>query len=466
MRLYKRSYYNIQVRVPSGWRVFNSRTGAIVDLDRSDPLFQGFRKMWAKKRFALGEHEWLPALERLGMVIPCDVDEVEEYHSRFAARQSTDDILSLVVMPTESCNFRCVYCYEDFKRGKMARNTLNSLNLFIRQRCRNLRALRIEWFGGEPFLAVDLIDSISKCAIETTRAVGIPYEAAATTNGYFLTREIFHRAVDEWNITRFQITVDGPQIFHDQRRPLLTGAGTFRRIWKNITYIASSDYPHIKCTIRMNVDRGNFHTISEFMRMLKGIVRGDLRFSFFARRIWGKSKFGVLGPDQEERLLQLVGNQCNTLKLRWNDPEIYLNPALAGCYAKRPNSLVVGSDGTLYKCTADFEMAQNRVGRLRDDGSLEIDQEKFDLWCPTDLEDYPYCQRCVFLPVCDVGECPKRRILRRVRNAPPDRHTLCKGIRQKIKAILRVYQLENHQQRIEHVIGNSPPYEQDGSTAS
>ena len=32
--------------------------------------------------------------------------------------------LELIVMPTEQCNFRCIYCYEDFRMGRMNSDTV------------------------------------------------------------------------------------------------------------------------------------------------------------------------------------------------------------------------------------------------------------------------------------------------------------------------------------------------------
>lgn len=34
--------------------------------------------------------------------------------------QVMDSSLHLIILPTEQCNFRCKYCYESFKKGKMS----------------------------------------------------------------------------------------------------------------------------------------------------------------------------------------------------------------------------------------------------------------------------------------------------------------------------------------------------------
>ncbi len=40
------------------------------------------------------------------------------------ARFLTNHHLGLILMPTEQCNFRCTYCYEDFAIGKMSKSTI------------------------------------------------------------------------------------------------------------------------------------------------------------------------------------------------------------------------------------------------------------------------------------------------------------------------------------------------------
>jgi sulfatase maturation enzyme AslB (radical SAM superfamily) len=38
-----------------------------------------------------------------------------------------NDQLHLVVMPTEACNFRCTYCYEDFRYTRMEPEVVRGL---------------------------------------------------------------------------------------------------------------------------------------------------------------------------------------------------------------------------------------------------------------------------------------------------------------------------------------------------
>jgi uncharacterized protein len=55
-----------------------------------------------------------------GLLVPTDMNEERVANDSYIQRY-TDRSLRLIVMPTGQCNFRCVYCYESFLRGKWQR---------------------------------------------------------------------------------------------------------------------------------------------------------------------------------------------------------------------------------------------------------------------------------------------------------------------------------------------------------
>ena len=57
-------------------------------------------------------------------------------------------ILSLILLPTEKCNFRCTYCYEDFAIGRMQPSVVRGIKALITHRVPHLDRLNISWFGG------------------------------------------------------------------------------------------------------------------------------------------------------------------------------------------------------------------------------------------------------------------------------------------------------------------------------
>lgn len=71
-----------------------------------------------------------------------------------------DRLLELIIMPTEACNFRCVYCYQEFKAKSMAPRVVAGVMNLLTRRAPELDYLHLSWFGGEPLLAKHLIEKI------------------------------------------------------------------------------------------------------------------------------------------------------------------------------------------------------------------------------------------------------------------------------------------------------------------
>ena len=98
---------------------------------------------------------------------------IEQSFERDCAAAWAEDHLHLIVMPTEKCNFRCVYCYEDFSIGRMKRAVIDGVKALIRRRVASLSSLEIQWFGGEPTLAHDIVCEVMTDAQEVARANGV-----------------------------------------------------------------------------------------------------------------------------------------------------------------------------------------------------------------------------------------------------------------------------------------------------
>ena len=103
----------------------------------------------------------------------------------------SNDSLHLVLLPTEACNFRCIYCYEDFRYKRMEPWVMRGVKTLLARRAPGLRELNLSWFGGEPLLARDLIEDLMMHVGGLARAhAGLRVSADATTNGYLLTPEV------------------------------------------------------------------------------------------------------------------------------------------------------------------------------------------------------------------------------------------------------------------------------------
>lgn len=136
---------------------------------------------------------------------------------------------SLTISPTMSCNFKCIYCFEKGHTGKgvMDDFTIDNLIVFLQARLNGVETLHISWFGGEPLLAMPVIEKLSQKMISFCIAKKIEYSASIITNGYLYKPKIAER-LKELKVKKVQITLDGPEETHDNRRPFVD-ENNFRR---------------------------------------------------------------------------------------------------------------------------------------------------------------------------------------------------------------------------------------------
>jgi uncharacterized protein len=55
------------------------------------------------------------------------------------AASFSNQVLHLILLPTEHCNFRCTYCYEDFSIGRMTPEIIDSIKRLIDRRLDGLK---------------------------------------------------------------------------------------------------------------------------------------------------------------------------------------------------------------------------------------------------------------------------------------------------------------------------------------
>lgn len=292
----------------------------------------------------------------------------------------TNSMLHLIVLPTEACNFRCVYCYESFRLKRMDPGVVDGLKRLIERRAPGLERLDVSWFGGEPLLALDVIEEVMIHADEV-RAMYPDLQVAAdiTTNGYLLSAATASRLFD-LGVRRFQISLDGPRDHHDRTRVRPGGRGTFDRIWENLCELKRNP-GQFRITLRLHIDRDNVAVMPDFLRQVAGEFSEDPRFDVFLRAI------ARLGGPRDDSLPVLSDGEAEgvlaELRTAATSFGLTLAPANAGdsiCYAARANSFVVRADGRLNKCTVALDHPANEVGRLEPDGTVRLRTDRMLPW--------------------------------------------------------------------------------------
>jgi len=295
------------------------------------------------------------------------------------AEALSNKTFQLIVLPTEKCNFRCTYCYEDFSIGRMTDRTVGGIKSLIGRRMPGLSHFGLTWFGGEPLVAKDVVLNIGRFAHEECLRSEVSFSGSLTTNAYLLTPRVFSQLLDIRH-KDFQITLDGDADWHDRTRRLANSQGTFETLWKHLIAYRTETRP-FSITLRLHVHRDNVESVKRLYERLTADLLHDSRFKAFFHKISNLS--GDKGIPQHE--LNAVEYSSALRYISGTDDlnhEVSADITLKDyiCYAARPNSLLVRADGRIGKCTVALNDSRNDVGILHDDGSLEINNARIRPW--------------------------------------------------------------------------------------
>ncbi len=289
--------------------------------------------------------------------------------------------LKLIILPTEECNFRCKYCYENFEIGKMNPEVVMGIKNLIKNRSDDLEFLYLDWFGGEPLLAFDIIRDIMEYSISLSEKYNFAVSSGMTTNGSLLTANK-HKELNELKVTRFQISFDGDSPIHDTLRVTKHNSGSFDIIYNNLLNFHDSDTDN-NITVRMHLNRNNLESVESFLEKLHRDVGNDNRFSILVeqlRKMGGKndSKIPVINEERERQSsYKRIIEKSKSLGFRTLSP---MDDEIHVCYASMFSSYVIRSKGEIGKCTVALYDDKNTIGFLSTNGKVQLDKKKLEYW--------------------------------------------------------------------------------------
>jgi uncharacterized protein len=320
-----------------------------------------------------------------------------------------NSVLSPIILASEQCNFRCVYCYEEFKRGNITDVVINAFIKYIRKNLRKYTSVSIGWFGGEPLLAAKEIERISSAVMDLCAQARKPYSASMTTNAYLLDAPMMERML-RCNVLRYQITLDGLSESHDQTRVLVNGTPTFERIIANLRAIRDRVKSRLfQIMIRANITKSQIPLLEQYAAFMVAEFGQDIRFNFLFRTAgdWGGERVQGVKDKLVSSLDAVYETLLNiNMKLNHNtNIELMGNPV---CYASDRNSFILGSDGAIYKCTVKFDKDYNRLGAIDENGIMHINQDKLNRWLVQPAQKTKKCISCKIWALCRNRICPAK----------------------------------------------------------
>jgi uncharacterized protein len=354
-------------------------------------------------------------LRRRGFLVPQQADELGQFRYRYHQEQWRGDRLQLILLASEDCNFRCVYCYEKFRNGTMSPEVREGIRNLVSRRAPRLSELGATWFGGEPLYGWEAVEELSPFFQATADRHGLAHAQTMTTNGYLLTEERATRLLS-WGCRSYQITVDGLAAEHDCKRAGRDGSPTHAVILDNLRSLKQRRGDDFAVAIRVNFDQENVPRLGAFLEALSEDFAGDRRFTLRFRAVgaWGGENDDALrtcGVGERRQVLRSLREKAADEGLKAEGGIGAARFGREACYAARPYNFIVGATGKVMKCTVVLdELAENVVGRIRPDGTLELDDARMGQWVNPHWEHDALCPKCHILPTCQGASCPLSRV--------------------------------------------------------
>lgn len=317
--------------------------------------------------------------------------------------------LILTIAPTSDCNFDCPYCFEEDKKPiRMSSKVINDIISFIK-RFKYIELLYITWYGGEPLMAIDIIEKIlSKIELE------IPdlkiHNHFLVTNGYLINNKTIS-IFCKYPLNSIQITLDGSKSRHDKLRRLKKShEGTFDKIVDNIGRVLDA-MPNTRISIRVNLDKNN---VGDFKQIREELLN---KWSNYSNITIYPGILRIEDPENkcmgcQSLLHDDVRNLFYGLKECVNFYPILQSK---GCSATHLNSFLIGPLGELYKCWNELGDSKKIIGFIDDKDFTNKDLIRKYVLSANCFEDEK-CRDCEFIPIC-MGGCAFYRLKNMFDNA-------------------------------------------------
>jgi len=328
----------------------------------------------------------------------------------FLDDRETDEV-QLFFVPSYNCNFDCDYCYQhEYAAGKSEYDT-TVVDAFFEYISREFAGRRkyCTLFGGEPLLPSPNAFQLVSHFLQLATSKGL--ETAIVTNGYHLKKylPLLQKAL----IREVQVTLDGPESEHNQRRPLKGGGGTFNEIVDGIDGLLKAKIP---VNLRMVVDSTNMDSLSDLATF--AIERGWTDSPLFKTQL-GRNYELHSCQKNGEALYSRVRMYAELKALIEKHPHILsfhtpsfhfvkslrdngeLPPALFDSCPGCKTEWAFDFQGNIYSCTATVGKEDEVLGTFFP--RVTRNEDAIEAWQDRDILGIDQCRDCNLALVCGGG---------------------------------------------------------------
>jgi uncharacterized protein len=349
-------------------------------------------------------YQLLNQLEDSGILVQDNVDEEKLMRNWFNRIKYQSGTLTSMILTTYNCNFACEYCFEEAVKRHLSMSdettfrTIQWLKDEVNKR--HPSALRLIFYGGEPFLNPVPIMAIGEAMNRFARDKGIKFSFSAITNGSLINMALIGE-LRRVGLNSLRVTLDGTPEVHNKRRPFLSGHGTFDTIMENIRDVAGI----VRVDIAGNFDKENMSSLIGMLDLLKarGLDKkiGTVMFAPVMARMGTEN--GTIEQTGCSCLSNEMMDDALVLRRETIKRGFRVDPAVAvsACPMTRDGSMaVIDPKGDIYKCAGFVGRDEFCVGNIWDD---KLNQRNIDfISLPSPLDEVK-CRDCKFLPMCGGG---------------------------------------------------------------
>lgn len=357
--------------------------------------------------------EILKELKHVGLLVSKDENELTSVLNDNDKAANNSQSLYRVIQPTAYCQLGCHYCGQEHRRKSLDEKAQDLLVKRIAQqlKAKEYNRLSIGWFGAEPLVGLSVIRKLTPRLRGLAKTLGCEYQAKIVTNGLALTDKIATELVNELKVNAIEITLDGLAEAHDARRFKKNGKPTFDKIFANTLSLAKREDLNVKLSIRCNVDRQNYLSVSPLLQLLaQHGLQENIGFYIAPIHSWGNDAHTKSLSKQEfanweiERMSEMIQLGFKPALIPKRKPVV--------CMAVQPQSELIDADGNIFNCSEvsyvptygepnkyaiDHLSGKKMPGEREILGNFNQKIRRHQLQCAS----------CPMLPVCG-GACPKQ----------------------------------------------------------
>ena len=258
---------------------------------------------------------------------------------------------------TQDCNLRCRYCIYNGSYHYNRKFTNKSLDFEIAKkgleylykliRRRQSKKINIGFYGGEPFLRLNIIKRIVTYSKNLFKGWDILF--TATTNATLLNDRVIQYLIKE-NF-KILVSLDGSKRNHDSKRVDKNGKGSFKKVWESLNKIKFLNYEYFKKNVLLSIVHSYDQPILELYEFFSKnnlINKSTVKYStvdakgtdYFKEMKVNKTRLNEEFKCIYDKLLYKIKDEINLTSL---EIEIYTQSLNESKLFSRPNTLIDGT---------------------------------------------------------------------------------------------------------------------------